>query len=105
MLRENNVKREELKARALALKLLGKIFQVQLIHAISLVQWFLDLYILEFDITLWFQEEKLARNGGTSRKKNTAYIEEDDDTSSDSSGEEDSHRQLSYRTPFLTQAR
>ncbi|KAH7519709.1 hypothetical protein FEM48_Zijuj08G0066100 [Ziziphus jujuba var. spinosa] len=77
VLRENNVKKEELKARALALKVLGKIFQ----------------------------EEKQARNGGTSRKKNTAYIDDDDDdTSSESSGEEDSPRPLSYRTPFLTQA-
>ncbi|KAF3440129.1 hypothetical protein FNV43_RR18407 [Rhamnella rubrinervis] len=75
VLRENNVKKEELKARALALKILGKIFQ----------------------------EEKQARNGGTSRRKNTAYTE-DYGTSSDSSGEEDSPRQLSYRTPFLTQA-
>lgn len=38
MLRENNVKKEELKARALALKVLGKIFQVQLIHANKFVQ-------------------------------------------------------------------
>lgn len=29
MLKENNVKKEELRARALALKTLGKIFQVQ----------------------------------------------------------------------------
>lgn len=29
VLRENNVKKEELKARALALKILGKTFQVQ----------------------------------------------------------------------------
>lgn len=29
VLRENNVKKEELKARSLALKILGKIFQVR----------------------------------------------------------------------------
>lgn len=29
MLHENNIKKEELKARALALKILGKIFQVK----------------------------------------------------------------------------
>ncbi|PON40724.1 DNAJ-containing protein, X-domain containing protein, partial [Parasponia andersonii] len=73
VLKENSVKKEELKARALALKILGKIFQ----------------------------EEKQARNGGTSRKKNEAEID-DDESSSDS--EEDSPRPLSYRTPFLTQA-
>uniref|UniRef100_A0A803PRJ6 J domain-containing protein n=1 Tax=Cannabis sativa TaxID=3483 RepID=A0A803PRJ6_CANSA len=74
VLKENNVKKEELKLRALALKLLGKIFQ----------------------------EEKHARNGGTSRRKNEADSD-DDDSSSDS--EDDSSRSLSYRTPFLTQAR
>ncbi|XWS21715.1 hypothetical protein CRYUN_Cryun30bG0078400 [Craigia yunnanensis] len=73
VLRENNVK-EELEARALALKILGKIFQ-----------------------------EQQARNGGTSRRKNVAEID-DDGSSSDSSIEEESPRALSYRTPFLTQA-
>ncbi|KAF4354944.1 hypothetical protein F8388_003381 [Cannabis sativa] len=73
VLKENNVKKEELKLRALALKLLGKIFQ----------------------------EEKHARNGGTSRRKNEADSD-DDDSSSDS--EDDSSRSLTYRTPFLTQA-
>ncbi|XP_030501468.2 chaperone protein dnaJ 10 [Cannabis sativa] len=72
VLKENNVKKEELKLRALALKLLGKIFQ----------------------------EEKHARNGGTSRRKNEADSD-DDDSSSDS--EDDSSRSLTYRTPFLTQ--
>ncbi|EXB37662.1 Chaperone protein dnaJ 10 [Morus notabilis] len=73
VLHENNIKKEELKARALALKILGKIFQ----------------------------DEKLARNGGTSRRKNAAEID-DDESSSDS--DDDSTRPLSYRTPFLTQA-
>ncbi|XWS25043.1 hypothetical protein CRYUN_Cryun27aG0037000 [Craigia yunnanensis] len=79
VLRENNVKKDELKARALALKILGKKFQ-----------------------------EQQARNGGTSRRKNVAEID-DDGSSSDSSSEEESPRALSpralsYRTPFLTQA-
>ncbi|KAL5571799.1 hypothetical protein UlMin_021396 [Ulmus minor] len=74
VLRENNIRKEELKSRAHALKILGRIFQ----------------------------EEKQARNGGTSRRKNAAETD-DDDSSSDSSGEEDSPRPLSYRTPFLTQ--
>ncbi|XP_062073170.1 chaperone protein dnaJ 10 isoform X2 [Humulus lupulus] len=81
VLKENNVKREELKVRAVALKLLGKMFQVKYLQ-------------------LWRQEEKHARNGGTSRRKNEADTD-DDDSSSDS--EEDSPRPLSYRTPFLTQ--
>ncbi|BBH08765.1 DNAJ heat shock N-terminal domain-containing protein [Prunus dulcis] len=75
VLRENNVRKDELKARALALKHLGRIFQ----------------------------EEKQTRNGGTSRRKSSADTD-DDGSSSDSSSEEDSPRPLSYRTPFLTQA-
>ncbi|GMJ14795.1 hypothetical protein like AT1G77020 [Hibiscus trionum] len=76
VLRENNVKKEELKARALALKILGKIFQ-----------------------------EQQAQNGGTSRRKDVAEIDEDDDdgNNSDSSSDDESPRALSYRTPFLTQ--
>ncbi|XP_009368402.2 chaperone protein dnaJ 10-like [Pyrus x bretschneideri] len=74
VLRENNVRKEELKARALALKHLGRIFQ----------------------------EEKQTRNGGTSRRKSSVDTD-DDGSSSDSSSEEDSPRPLSYRTPFLTQ--
>ncbi|KAH1114301.1 hypothetical protein J1N35_007679 [Gossypium stocksii] len=77
VVRENNVKKEELKARALALKILGKTFQ-----------------------------EQEARNGGTSRRKNVAEMDDDDDddgSSSDSSSEEESPGALSYRTPFLTQ--
>ncbi|XP_030544183.1 chaperone protein dnaJ 10 isoform X2 [Rhodamnia argentea] len=73
VLRENNVKKEELKARATALKILGKIFQ-----------------------------EKIAKNGGTSRKKSERHIDEDD-SSSDSSEEDDLPKTLSYRTPFMTQ--
>ncbi|KAM1001955.1 hypothetical protein ACFX13_002467 [Malus domestica] len=74
VLRENNVRKEELKARALALKHLGRIFQ----------------------------EEKQTRNGGTSRRK-SSVDKDDDGSSSDSSSEEDSPQPLSYRTPFLTQ--
>lgn len=53
------------------------------------------------DKLLCIQDEKLARNGGTSRRKNAAEID-DDESSSDS--DDDSTRPLSYRTPFLTQA-
>lgn len=74
VLQENNVKKEELKARALALKLLGKIFQ----------------------------REKLVRQGGTSRRKSVSDLNEDG-SSSDSSSVEDSPRVLSYRTPQITQ--
>ncbi|EEF42043.1 chaperone protein dnaJ 10 [Ricinus communis] len=73
VLKEINVRKEELRARALALKILGKIFQ----------------------------QEKQAQNGATSKGKGAA--ETDDDSSSDSSSEEDSPRALSYRTPLLTQ--
>ncbi|KAJ6735900.1 DNAJ HEAT SHOCK N-TERMINAL DOMAIN-CONTAINING PROTEIN [Salix viminalis] len=75
VLKENNVRKEELKARALALRILGKIFQ----------------------------QEKEAQNGATKKGKNAAEID-DDGSSSDSSSEEDSPRALSYRTPLLTQA-
>ncbi|XP_030474845.2 chaperone protein dnaJ 10 [Syzygium oleosum] len=74
VLRENNLKKEELKARAMALKILGKIFQ----------------------------QEKNAKNGGTSRKKSDRHTDEDD-SSSDSSDEDDSPKMLSYRTPLMTQ--
>ncbi|GLT31740.1 hypothetical protein SLA2020_064510 [Shorea laevis] len=72
VLRENNVRKDELKARAQALKILGKIFQ-----------------------------EKQALNDRTSRRKTIAEID-DDGSSSDSSSEDDSPRALSYRTPLLT---
>ncbi|KAL3737254.1 hypothetical protein ACJRO7_026081 [Eucalyptus globulus] len=74
VLREYNVKKEELKARAMALKILGKIFQ----------------------------QGKNGKNGGTSRKKSDHHIDEDD-SSSDSSDEDDSPKTLSYRTPLMTQ--
>ncbi|KAJ6774143.1 DNAJ HEAT SHOCK N-TERMINAL DOMAIN-CONTAINING PROTEIN [Salix purpurea] len=73
VLKENNVRKEELKARALALRILGKIFQ-----------------------------EKEAQIGAAKKGKNAAEID-DDGSSSDSSSEEDSPRALSYRTPLLTQ--
>ncbi|KAJ6681574.1 DNAJ HEAT SHOCK N-TERMINAL DOMAIN-CONTAINING PROTEIN [Salix koriyanagi] len=74
VLKENNVRKEELKARALALRILGKIFQ----------------------------QEREAQNGATKKGKNAAEID-DDGSSSDSGSEEDSPRALSYRTPLLTQ--
>ncbi|KAJ6997997.1 hypothetical protein NC653_014271 [Populus alba x Populus x berolinensis] len=56
VLKENNVRKEELRARALALKILGKIFQ----------------------------QEKQAQNGATSKGRNAAE-NDDDGSSSDSS--------------------
>ncbi|KAI9113249.1 hypothetical protein K1719_015774 [Acacia pycnantha] len=73
VLRENNVKREELKARANALKILGKLFQ-----------------------------EKNSKRGGGSKKK-IAQDSEDEGSSSDSSEDDESPRAVSYRTPFFTQ--
>ncbi|XP_035546986.1 uncharacterized protein LOC108981366 isoform X4 [Juglans regia] len=75
VLRENHVRKEELKARAFALKLLGKIFQ----------------------------HEKHEQSGGTSKKKDPADGDDDDGSTSDSSSDDDSPRPLSYRTPLLTQ--
>ncbi|KAL5982700.1 hypothetical protein ACLOJK_016776 [Asimina triloba] len=75
VLQENDVKKEELKTRAVALKILGKVFQ----------------------------RKKQLRNGGTSRRENISNVAEDD-SSSDSSSVEDSPRILSYRTPQITQA-
>ncbi|GMY06572.1 chaperone protein dnaJ 10-like [Fagus crenata] len=74
VLRENHVRKEELRARAVALKILGKIFQ----------------------------QEKYVQSGGTSKKKDAADSD-DDGSSSDTSSEDDSPRGLSYRTPLLTQ--
>lgn len=74
VLQESNVRREVLKARAMALKLLGKIFQ----------------------------REKDKQRGGTS-KKTIGSAMSDDESSSDSSDEEDSPRPLNYRTPMITQ--
>ncbi|XP_052200669.1 chaperone protein dnaJ 10 isoform X2 [Diospyros lotus] len=74
VLQETNIKKEELKARAMALKLLGKIFQ----------------------------NEKYRQSTGTSKKKIASNIN-DDESSSDSSDEEDSPRTLTYRAPLVTQ--
>ncbi|RWR90213.1 chaperone protein dnaJ 10 [Cinnamomum micranthum f. kanehirae] len=74
VLQESNVKKEELKARALALKLLGKVFQ----------------------------REKLANHGGTSRRKSVSDINQDE-SGSDCSSVEDSPSALCYRTPLITQ--
>ncbi|XP_058188896.1 chaperone protein dnaJ 10 [Rhododendron vialii] len=74
VLQESNVRREVLKARAMALKHLGKIFQ----------------------------REKDKQRGGTSKKTIGSHIS-DDESSSDSSDEEDSPRPLNYRTPMITQ--
>ncbi|XP_062158366.1 chaperone protein dnaJ 10 [Alnus glutinosa] len=73
VLRESHVKKEELKARAMALKILGKIFQ-----------------------------EKHVQSGGTSKKKDAADTD-DDGSSSDTSSDDDSPGALSYRAPLLTQ--
>ncbi|KAG8389779.1 hypothetical protein BUALT_Bualt01G0014000 [Buddleja alternifolia] len=73
VLQENNVRKEELKSRAVALKILGKIFQ----------------------------SRKDMQNAGSSKKKIASA--DTDDSSSDSSDEEDSPRSLNYRTPLLTQ--
>ncbi|KAF9618374.1 hypothetical protein IFM89_001009 [Coptis chinensis] len=81
VLKENNVKKEEVKARALALKNLGKIFQV--------------LFLLH-------SKEKPAQSSITSRRKSVSDVYEDA-SSSDSSSDEDSPRALSYRTPAITQ--
>uniref|UniRef100_A0A1J3IR89 Chaperone protein dnaJ 10 n=1 Tax=Noccaea caerulescens TaxID=107243 RepID=A0A1J3IR89_NOCCA len=55
VLRENSLRKEELKSRAIALKILGKIFQ----------------------------QEKQSRNGATSRKVDEDSSDDDDDSSSD----------------------
>ncbi|KAI3505066.1 hypothetical protein L1887_26946 [Cichorium endivia] len=74
VLHENNAKKEELKSRAAALKLLGKIFQ----------------------------REKNSQNVGTSKNKIASDIH-DDTSSSDSSDDDDSPRTLNYRAPLITQ--
>ncbi|KAL0391789.1 UNVERIFIED_CONTAM: Chaperone protein dnaJ 10 [Sesamum radiatum] len=73
VLQDNSVRKEELRLRAVALKILGKVFQSQ----------------------------KNMQNAGTSKKKIASA--DADDSSSDSSDEDDSPRSLSYRTPLLTQ--
>ncbi|GKD53192.1 chaperone protein DnaJ 10 [Tanacetum coccineum] len=74
VLNDTNARKEELKARAVALKLLGKIFQ----------------------------REKLSQSVETSKKKTVADIT-DDTSSSDSSDDEDSPRTLNFRAPLITQ--
>ncbi|CAI9291491.1 unnamed protein product [Lactuca saligna] len=76
VLHENNAKKEELKARAVALKLLGKIFQ----------------------------REKHSQNVGTSKNKIASDIHDDTSSSDDSSDDDDdSPRTLNYRAPLITQ--
>ncbi|XP_038989455.1 chaperone protein dnaJ 10 isoform X2 [Phoenix dactylifera] len=79
VLQESNVKKEELRARALALKILGKVFQI---------------------LCSCLQGERHALPSGTSKQKN---IPDDGESSSDASSVEDLPRTLSYRTPLLTQ--
>ncbi|XP_071925151.1 chaperone protein dnaJ 10-like [Coffea arabica] len=74
VLQETNVRKEEIKTRAVALKILGKIFQ----------------------------NAKHKQTGGTSKNKIASSINVDD-SSSESSDDEDSPRALNYRTPLLTQ--
>lgn len=73
---ENNVKKDELKARAVALKVLGKVFQREK-NALPTVP-----------------------PGGTSKIENDSN---DDDSSSSDSSVEDLPQTLPYRTPFITQ--
>lgn len=74
VLQETNIRKEELKTRAVALKILGKVFQ----------------------------SAKYKQTGGTSKNKIASGINMED-SSSESSDEEDSPRALNYRTPLLTQ--
>ncbi|PKU66681.1 chaperone protein dnaJ 10 isoform X1 [Dendrobium catenatum] len=74
VLQENNVKKEELKARAIALKVLGKLFQ---------------------------REKNALPPVGTSKAGNDS--DDEDDSSSNDSSVEDLPRPLSYRTPLITQ--
>ncbi|PKA57131.1 Chaperone protein dnaJ 10 [Apostasia shenzhenica] len=73
VLRENNIKKEDLKARAVALKVLGKVFK---------------------------REKNASSSAGSSKGKDKS---DDDDNSSDDSSDEDLLGPLSYRTPFITQ--
>ncbi|CAL9240952.1 unnamed protein product [Arabidopsis halleri] len=64
VLRENNLRKDELKSRAMALKILGKIFQ----------------------------QEKQSRNGTTSRKEDEDSDDDDDSSSDDDSSQPLSYR-------------
>ncbi|ESQ27415.1 hypothetical protein EUTSA_v10018713mg [Eutrema salsugineum] len=64
VLRENNLRKEELKSRAVALKILGKIFQ----------------------------QEKQSRNGATSRRDDEDSSDDDDSSSDDDSSQPLSYR-------------
>ncbi|KAL1208695.1 Chaperone protein dnaJ 10 [Cardamine amara subsp. amara] len=64
VLRENNLRKEELKSRAMALKILGKIFQ----------------------------QEKQLRNGATSKKEDEDSEDDDDSSSDDDSSQTLSYR-------------
>ncbi|XP_042392954.1 chaperone protein dnaJ 10-like [Zingiber officinale] len=77
VLQENNVKKEELKSRMIALKILGKIFQ-----------------------GCPLKKEKYALPAPNAKEK---IVQDDDDTDSDSSSVEEYPRRFPYRTPFLTQ--
>ncbi|KAJ8420772.1 hypothetical protein Cgig2_000522 [Carnegiea gigantea] len=76
VLQEKSIKKEELKARAVALKILGRIFQ----------------------------RGKLTQEAEVQKKKTIADTS-DDGSDSDTSSEDDSSRMLSYRTPIFSQAR
>ncbi|RRT54411.1 hypothetical protein GW17_00003869 [Ensete ventricosum] len=107
VLQEVSVKKEELKARAVALKILGKVFQKNI--------WFLlKIFDMPFVCQLLLTHAQFLVCGfqGSSLKKekyalpapaSKEKLVQDDDTSSDSSSVEDSPRRLPYRTPFLTQ--
>ncbi|XP_020588053.1 chaperone protein dnaJ 10 [Phalaenopsis equestris] len=75
VLLENNVKKEELKARAVALKVLGKLFK----------------------------REKNTLPVGDTYKAENGLDDDDDGSSSNDSSDERLPRPLSYRTPFITQ--
>ncbi|WCJ43453.1 DNAJ heat shock N-terminal domain-containing protein [Euphorbia peplus] len=78
ILKENHITKEQLKARAVALKILGKIFQ----------------------------GGRQFGKGASSKGKGASVIDEDDEddgSSSDSSSEDESPRVVSYKTPQFTQ--
>ncbi|XP_009771904.1 chaperone protein dnaJ 10 [Nicotiana tabacum] len=75
VLQEGNVKKEELKKRAMALKILGKVFE----------------------------REKCGQGVGTSKKMTIGDINAEETSSDSSDDEEDSPTTLNYKTPLLTQ--